>query len=284
MVPGMRNSDFLRRNGLVLATLLPLGGALFGCGADAASPGDTRSEKDVPVEDDDESSAKTSENAEGEGPHGKPIDAAVGAGRKDAGSTAAFGKDAGGAKLDAATPGADAAVLPTDAATTPLDARSTPTPADASVDTGVAPTPSRDAATPADAQVPGALPHTFKVDSKAEWTASGFKVEAGHCYTIEATIDDKWLDLDVPADLSGWKDKKDARISLFAPFRRVAQADIGFYQFATCVNKKTDQCFPVLASSTVCPKIAGELFFFVNDVAGFETNNVGTATVSIRAK
>jgi hypothetical protein len=34
----------------------------------------------------------------------------------------------------------------------------------------------------------------------------------------------------------------------------------------------------------VCPKVAGELFFFVNDVAGFETNNVGTATVSIHAK
>jgi hypothetical protein len=143
----------------------------------------------------------------------------------------------------------------------------------------------RDAAPDAaDAALPPAAARTVKVVSKDVWTASGFEVEAGRCYQLEAKIDDPWRDLDVPADLSGWIDKKDARIALFAPFRRVAQDDIGFYQFATCVNKKLDQCFPVGASSTVCPKVSGELFFFVNDVSGFESNNVGTATVSVRAK
>lgn len=126
--------------------------------------------------------------------------------------------------------------------------------------------------------------HVVHVDSKAEWTPSGFRVEAGRCYSVQAKIDDVWLDLDVKANLEGWVDQSDLRIPLFALFRRVQQNNIGFYQFASCVNRKLDQCFPIGASSNVCPRISGELFFFVNDVPGFESNNVGTATVMITRK
>jgi hypothetical protein len=134
------------------------------------------------------------------------------------------------------------------------------------------------------ASPPSGGPLTFKVSAKDVWGASGFTVAAGGCYEIETKIDDKWLDLDVPANLSGWADKNDPRIALFAPLRRVVQDDISFYQFATCVDKHLDQCFPVAEKSTLCAKSAGQLFFFVNDVSGFESNNVGTATVTIRAK
>jgi hypothetical protein len=126
--------------------------------------------------------------------------------------------------------------------------------------------------------------HTFKVGGKDVWGPSGFTVVAGQCYEIEAKIDDKWLDFDVPADLSGWVNKSDPRAAVFAPLRRVVQDDIGFYQFATCVNKELGQCYPVAEKSTLCAKSAGELFFFVNDVSGFENNNVGTVTVTIRPK
>ncbi len=123
-----------------------------------------------------------------------------------------------------------------------------------------------------------------KVHSKDVWTACGFQVQAGRCYELTAQIDDKWLDLDVPADLSGWSNKSDPRVVLFAPLRRVVQDDLGFYQFAACVDKQLDQCFPVGATTTTCPKVAGELFFFVNDVSGFEGNNVGTATLTFTPK
>jgi hypothetical protein len=122
------------------------------------------------------------------------------------------------------------------------------------------------------------------VDSKAEWTPSGFHVEAGKCYAVSAKIDDRWLDDDVPADLNGWADQSDVRLVLFEPFRRVATDDIRFFQFAACVDRDLTQCFAIGTTTTVCPKASGELFFFVNDVPGFESNNVGTATVSLAAK
>jgi hypothetical protein len=122
------------------------------------------------------------------------------------------------------------------------------------------------------------------VDSKAEWTPSGFQVEAGKCYAVSAKIDDRWLDADVPADLNGWVDQKDARLALFEPFRRVATKELRFYQFGACVNRDLAQCFAVGTSTTLCPKTSGELVFFVNDVPGFESNNVGTATVTLQAK
>ena len=125
---------------------------------------------------------------------------------------------------------------------------------------------------------------TVHVDSKVAWNASGFHVEAGKCYLVQTKIDDQWLDADVKANLMGWADQSDPRLALFAPLRRVVQPDIGFYQFATCVDKALDQCFPIGESSTICPKVSGELFFFVNDAPGFETNNVGTATLTIQAK
>jgi hypothetical protein len=126
--------------------------------------------------------------------------------------------------------------------------------------------------------------HVFSVDSKAEWTPSGFQVEAGKCYAVRAKIDNQWLDSDVEANLDGWADQSNVLIGLFAEFRRVQQDDIGFYQFATCVDRKLDQCFPIHESSSICPHVSGELFFFVNDAPGFEDNNVGTATVTIQAK
>ncbi|HEX5656117.1 MAG TPA: hypothetical protein VFX59_02935 [Polyangiales bacterium] len=177
-----------------------------------------------------------------------------------------------GARLDASSPARDAGLDATRVQPA-LDAA----PADAS--RGDA---SRVDASGVDAQtVDASLRHTFAVDSKVEWTASGFQAQAGRCYDVAAKIDDKWLDLDVPADLSGWIDKQDPRLVLFTPFRRVVQDDIAFYQFAACVNKELDQCFPIGAASTVCPKTTGELFFFLNDAPGFESNNVGTATVTI---
>ena len=187
-------------------------------------------------------------------------------------------------------PATDAATARTADAGTALDAGLTEVPHDAAIATGIdATTPQADAALPVvDAQVAvqadAATAKVIKVDSKDEWTASGFQVQAGKCYSIMTKIDDKWLDLDVPADLSGWTDKTDPRYGLFAPFRRVVQDDIGFYQFATCIDKKLDQCFPVGENSTVCPKVSGELNFFCNDVPGFESNDVGTATVTIQAK
>jgi hypothetical protein len=48
------------------------------------------------------------------------------------------------------------------------------------------------------------------------------------------------------------------------------------------VDKTADQCFPVGAMTNVCPKSSGELFF-INDAPGFESNNVGAATVTITA-
>jgi hypothetical protein len=42
----------------------------------------------------------------------------------------------------------------------------------------------------------------------------------------------------------------------------VVQPEIGFYQFATCVDKALDQCFAINESTTICPKVSGELFFF----------------------
>jgi hypothetical protein len=156
-----------------------------------------------------------------------------------------------------------------------------PAPRDASADDQDSSTALTDAAVVQDDAAVAA--HVVHVDSKVTWNASGFQVEAGKCYLVQTKIDDKWLDLDVKANLMGWADQSDARLALFAPLRRVVQPDIGFYQFATCVDKALDQCFAIGEASTICPKMSGELFFFVNDAPGFETNNVGTATVTIQA-
>ncbi len=123
---------------------------------------------------------------------------------------------------------------------------------------------------------------TFVVNSKKTWSASGFNMEKDHEYTITATIDNKWLDASVPADLDGWLNEADPRIPVFAPLRRIVDDAIGFYQFAACIDKKENHCFAVGNETTITPRISGEPFFFVNDVPGFENNNVGTATVTIK--
>lgn len=127
-------------------------------------------------------------------------------------------------------------------------------------------------------------PYTFKVDSKDVWSASNFQVTQDSCYLVTATIDDQWLDLDVVSNLNGWIDKSNPLYGLFVALRRVPQDDIAFYQFAACVDRDTKACFAIGDAATICPKKSGELFFFVNDVPGFESNNVGTATVRIAKK
>lgn len=282
----MVNPCFLRQKLSVLTILSALGGLAVGCGADAPTPIKTEPVDSPSKGDDDEQDESASDSDDGDdAPSGPkaPLDAGTKPPVKaDAGSTKPAPTDAGTSDAAVSVPGLDASTASAD------DAATLPTATDAGTlqptkDAGVV-VPPTDAAAPApDAGAP-VKSHVVKVDSKAVWAASGFKVQTGKCYVIEAKIDDKWLDLDVPADLTGWIDKKDARLGLFAPLRRVVQADIGFYQFATCVNKDTKHCFPVNTTSEVCPKLAGELFFFVNDVSGFESNNVGTATVTIREK
>jgi hypothetical protein len=266
-----------------LAVLSALAALSVGCGADAPTPIKTEPDTHASQGDDDESAADADDADDAPSGPQTPFDAGSKPPTKsDGGPTKAPTLDAGSRDAAVPTPATDAGgTSRDDAATQPstIDA-SKPQPAK---DAGVV-VPTTDAATPTpDAGSSGAA-HVVKVDSKDPWTASGFQVQTGKCYVIETKIDDKWLDLDVPADLTGWIDKKDARLGLFAPFRRVVQDDIGFYQFATCVNKNNKHCFPVNTTSEVCPKLAGELFFFVNDVSGAESNNVGTATVSIRAK
>jgi hypothetical protein len=140
-----------------------------------------------------------------------------------------------------------------------------------------------DAGTGADASL-SAGAKVVHVDSKVEWTASGFQVTAGKCYVVRASIDDQWLDLDVKADLNGWIDTSNALYGLFADLRRVADPSIAFYQFAACVDRNLDACFAIGNGATICPHQSGELVFFVNDVPGFEDNNVGTATVTIEVQ
>jgi hypothetical protein len=270
----------------MLAILSALAGLSVGCGADAPTPIKTAPDTHPSAGDDDETDESATDAGDADvadkAPSGPktPLDAGTKPPLKtDAGSTRPAPADAGSGDANVLKPELDgSAALPDDAATK-TDSAMPPSANEA----GLA-VPETDAAarTP-DAGVP-ATAHVVKVDSKATWTASGFQVQTGKCYVIEAKIDDKWLDLDVPADFTGWIDKKDSRLALFTPFRRVVQDDIGFYQFATCVEKNTKHCFPVNTTSEVCPKLAGELFFFVNDVAGFETNNVGTATVTLREK
>lgn len=270
-----------------LTILSALAGLSAGCGADAPTPIKTEP-VDNPSEGDDDEQDEAATDADSDGddaPSGPktPLDAGTKpAVKTDAGSTKPAPTDAGSSDAAVTVPGLDASTAPGDDASTPATTTDAAKPQPAK-DAGIV-GPTTDAAAPTpDAGSPVAA-HVVKVDSKATWTASGFQVQTGKCYVIEAKIDDKWLDLDVPADLTGWIDKKDARLGLFAPLRRVVQDDIGFYQFATCVNKNTKHCFPVNTTSEVCPKLAGELFFFINDVAGFETNNVGTATVTLREK
>ena len=114
------------------------------------------------------------------------------------------------------------------------------------------------------------------------WTASGVEVVAGACYTVSATIDDQWLDADEQANLDGWLETDHPLFLLFELLRRVPDPAIGFYQLAACVDRKLDACFAIGAGATICPDRPGELFFFVNDVPGFEGNNVGSATIKIQ--
>jgi hypothetical protein len=211
---------------------------------------------------------------------GPELTAPMDAGRTDA---ALATTDALASARDASMPspsvdaaGGDAAS--SDAMPQPLDTDASP--ADANVSTT-----SQDATTDsaASAQEAGAA-RVLSVDSKAEWTPSGFHVDAGKCYAVSAKIDDRWLDADVPADLNGWVDQQDVRLVLFEPFRRVATKELRFYQFAACVDRDLGQCFAIGAATTLCPRTSGELVFFVNDVPGFESNNVGTATVTLQAK
>lgn len=286
MVASMAFPSSLPQTLRALAILSALGGLSVGCGADAPTPIKTEPVDSPSEGDDDEKDESATDSDDGDdAPSGPktPLDAGTKAPVKtDAGSTKPAPVDAGNSDAAVTVPGLDASTASGDDAATlpPTTDAGKPQPAK---DAGFV-VPATDAATPTtDAGSPAAS-RVVKVDSKATWTASGFQVQTGKCYVIEAKIDDKWLDLDVPADLTGWVDKKDARLGLFAPLRRVVQDDIGFYQFATCVNKNTKHCFPVNTTSEVCPKLAGELFFFINDVAGFETNNVGTATVTLREK
>jgi len=215
------------------------------------------------------------------GPAGGGLDAAVtvladAATEPEAAVDAVPAPDAGGPLADASGP--DASEPPAGDASEPFagDARG----ADASgtlPDAG-APSDASDGDAGADSSEP--MPtSSFSFDSRQEWAASGFSVVAGSCYDISAQIDDQWLDSDVPADLNGWQDAGDPRAALFTPLRRVRDDDIGFYQLACCVEQDVEQCFAIGDGATICPEVDGELFFFVNDVPGFEDNNVGTATI-----
>lgn len=276
----MKTSDSTWLSAQFRWLLVALAGFHAGCGPSAKAP-----EPDSPSTSSGDSTGATDDSPSDDSSPtaSSPIS------QRDAATPASTTHRDGGLMMGAAT---DAAVARTADAATVLDASASDSARDAASASGIdaalheqdAAPHQTDAAQPADAQVDAATAHVVKVDSKDEWTASGFQVQAGKCYTITTKIDDRWLDLDVPADLSGWIDKSDFRFALFSPFRRVVQDDIGFYQFAACVDKKLDQCFPVGANSNVCPKSSGELDFFLNDVPGAESNNVGTATVTIQAK
>ena len=274
--PGMRTCDGNRLSLCIGGLVIVLSGVQPGCGSTTTTPA-PEAQPSSPSDSNPDLTSDTGSAGSSPAPGGSTS-------ARDAATTTASKRDG----ATAVAPATDAAIAKAADAATVLDAGATGSPRDAAIasgiDAAVAPQQHDAALQPLDAQVDATIAHVVHVDSKDEWTASGFQVQAGKCYTINTKIDDKWLDLDVPADLSGWTDKSDFRYGLFAPFRRVVQDDIGFYQFATCVDKKLDQCFPVGTTSNICPKVSGELYFFCNDVPGFESNDVGTATVTLQAK